>query len=646
MAMDESVSIQSRIAMVGNPNSGKTTLFNVLTGLRMQTGNYSGTTVSRKSGIWTLGERKAELIDLPGMYSLDAATTEEEVAAEILHGNQPDLPRPDVVIEVMDATNLERNLFLFSQLTECDLPMIVALTMMDRAHMEGMDFDLPAMEQALGCRVIPVNVAKKTGLDDLKQAVEDVFTFGVEAYPRPHQPSEDVKCGVGCHGCPFHGRFTWSEQIVSNVVKTRHAAPGKLTESLDEVLTHPVLGVVAFLGVMFLVFYTIFALATVPMDLIEGFFGTLGEWVSARVPEGDLRSFLTHGVIGGVGGMLVFLPQICLLFFLLSLLDDSGYLTRAAFVMDRVMKRVGLPGTAFVPLLSGHACAIPAIMSTRVISDPRDRLATILVLPLTSCSARIPVYVLMISLLFPHRPVAGAATLAGAYGLGIVAALAAAFALKKTILPGESQPLLLEMPAYKLPGLRNALLLTYEKGLVFVKQAGTVILLISIGIWLFSTYPKTQVPEGTPPEMAEKLQLEHSLAGRVGRAMEPVIRPLGYDWQIGIGILSSFAAREAIISGLSVVYGIGADAAEEPGLLIDNLRQATREDGSPVFSTATCLSLLVFYVLAMQCLPTQAVTKAETGSWKWAGFQLLYMTVLAYVAALVVYQGLTFAGVA
>jgi ferrous iron transport protein B len=406
------------------------------------------------------------------------------------------------------------------------------------------------------------------------------------------------------------------------------------------------LGVVAFLGVMFLVFYTIFALATVPMDLIEGFFGTLGEWVSARVPEGDLRSFLTHGVIGGVGGMLVFLPQICLLFFLLSLLDDSGYLTRAAFVMDRVMKRVGLPGTAFVPLLSGHACAIPAIMSTRVISDPRDRLATILVLPLTSCSARIPVYVLMISLLFPHRPVAGAATLAGAYGLGIVAALAAAFALKKTILPGESQPLLLEMPAYKLPGLRNALLLTYEKGLVFVKQAGTVILLISIGIWLFSTYPKTQVPEGTPPEMAEKLQLEHSLAGRVGRAMEPVIRPLGYDWQIGIGILSSFAAREAIISGLSVVYGIGADAAEEPGLLIDNLRQATREDGSPVFSTATCLSLLVFYVLAMQCLPTQAVTKAETGSWKWAGFQLLYMTVLAYVAALVVYQGLTFAGVA
>jgi len=252
----------------------------------------------------------------------------------------------------------------------------------------------------------------------------------------------------------------------------------------------------------------------------------------------------------------------------------------------------------------------------------------------------------MISLLFPQRPLAGAATLAGAYGLGILAALGAAFALKKTLLPGESQPLLLELPAYKVPALRNALMLTHEKGIIFVKQAGTVILLISIGIWLISTYPKTEVPEDTPPEIAEKIQLENSIAGTIGRAMEPAIRPLGYDWQIGIGILSSFAAREAIISGLSVVYGIGADAAEDPGLLIDNLRQATRRDGSPVFTTATCLSLLVFYVLAMQCLPTQAVTKAETGSWKWAGFQLLYMSVLAYVAALAVYQGLTFAGIA
>ena len=644
--MDNQEEMKVRIAMAGNPNSGKTTLFNSLTGLRMQTGNYSGTTVTRKSGVWSLSDRKAELIDLPGMYSLDSATAEEAVATEILYGEQKDLPKPDVVIAVMDATNLERNLFLFSQLTECDLPMVVVLTMMDRAHREGIDLDLPAMEQALGCKVIPVQVAKKAGLEELQQAVEDIFTFGAEEYPRPHQPSEDVKCGVGCQGCPFHGRFTWSEQIVSAVVKSRHATPGRFTQTLDELFTHPVLGVVAFLGVMFLVFYSIFALATVPMDLIEGFFGTLGEWVSTRVPEGDVQSFLIHGVIGGVGGMLVFLPQICLLFFLLSLLDDSGYLSRAAFVMDRVMKRVGLPGTAFVPLLSGHACAIPAIMSTRVISDARDRLVTILVLPLTSCSARIPVYVLMISLLFPDRPGAGAATLAGAYGLGILAALGAAFVLKKTILPGESQPLLLELPAYKTPGLRNALLLTYEKGMIFVKQAGTVILLISIGIWLFSTYPKTDVPADTPSAIAEKVQLENSIAGRVGQAIEPVIRPLGYDWQIGIGILSSFAAREAIISGLSVVYGIGADAAEDPGLLIDNLRAATREDGSPVFTTATCMSLLIFYVLAMQCLPTQAVTKAETGSWKWAGFQLLYMSVLAYVAALVVYQGLTFMGVA
>jgi ferrous iron transport protein B len=494
--------------------------------------------------------------------------------------------------------------------------------------------------------VVPVTVSTGKGLSELAQAVEDVLTFGVEEYPRAHQPSEEVKCGVGCQGCPFHGRFTWSETIVARAVRTRHAAPGHLTESLDDVLTHPVLGVVAFLGVMFLVFYAIFSLATIPMDLIEGFFGVLGEWVKARVPEGDFQSFLIHGVIGGAGGVLVFLPRICLLFFLLSLLDDSGYLSRAAFVMDRVMKRVGLPGTAFVPLLSGHACAIPAIMSTRVISDARDRLATILVLPLTSCSARIPVYILMISLLFPQRPFAGAATLAGAYGLGILAALAMAFVFKKTILPGESQPLLLELPAYKRPSLRNAFFHTVEKGGVFMKQAGTVILLISIGIWLVSTYPKTEVSEEVPSDTADQIQLENSIAGHIGRAMEPVIRPLGYDWQIGIGILSSFAAREAIISGLSVVYGIGSKAEDDPGLLIDNLRNATRADGSPVFTTATCMSLLVFYVLAMQCLPTQAVTKAETGSWKWAGFQLLYMSVLAYVSALVVYQGLNWLGVA
>ncbi|MDA3873638.1 MAG: ferrous iron transporter B, partial [Kiritimatiellae bacterium] len=380
--------------------------------------------------------------------------------------------------------------------------------------------------------------------------------------------------------------------------------------------------------------------------LIESGVQHVGDWLGGLLPEGDLRSLLRHGVIGGVGGVLVFLPQICFLFFMLALLEDSGYLSRAAFVMDRMMRRVGLPGTAFVPLQTGQACASPAIMSTRVISDPRDRLVTILVLPLTSCSARIPVYVLVVTLLFPGQPLQASALLVGAYALGIVTALGVAWVLKKTILPGESQPLLLEMPAYKIPHLRNALFHTWEKALLFIKQAGTLILGISVLLWVLSTYPKAELSSTLAPELAEQAQLEYSIAGRIGKAMEPVIRPLGYDWQIGIGILSSFAAREAIISGLSIVYGLGEEGAEDSTLLIDNLRQATRRDGSPVFTAATCSSLLVFYVLAMQCLPTQAVTKAETGSWKWAGFQLAYMSVLAYSAALIVYQGLGWMGIA
>lgn len=646
MEADRQGSSKARVVLAGNPNSGKTTLFNALTGLRMQTGNFSGTTVTRKSGRLVLSGRNVELTDLPGMYSLKAATPEEKVAAEVLSGANPDLPRPDVVLVVMDATNLERNLFLFSQIAECDLPVVVLLTMLDRAHAEGLDISLEKMERQLGCRVLAVNAPEKQGLEYIKSAVEDVYAWGPAEYPRPHRPSEDVVCGVGCRGCPFHGRFTWSERIAAEVVEARHAAPGRLTDSLDEILTHPVLGLFAFLTLMFGLFYVIFSLAQVPMGLIEWIFGEVGGAVEALIPPGDFQSLIRDGVVAGVGGILVFLPQICLLFFMLAVLDDSGYLARAAFVMDRVMRRVGLPGTAFVPMLSGHACAIPAIMSTRIVSDARDRLVTILVLPLTSCSARIPVYVLMVTLLFPNRPLAAAGALAGAYALGIVSALVAAWALKKTILPGESQPMLLEMPVYKTPNLKNAMLHTREKGSIFVKQAGTVILVISVSIWALSTYPKTDVAPEIPQEEAARIQLENSAAGRIGKWMEPAIRPLGYDWQIGIGILSSFAAREAIIAGLAVVYGLGEESAEETDLMVDNLRRARRTDGSPVFTTATCASLLVFYVLAMQCLPTQAVTKAETGSWKWAGLQLLYMSVLAYTAALVVYQGLRLAGVA
>jgi ferrous iron transport protein B len=441
------------------------------------------------------------------------------------------------------------------------------------------------------------------------------------------------------------------------------------TEAIDAVLTHPVVGVIAFFMVMFLIFATIFWIAQYPMDWIETFFTQAGQLVSAVVPErwGDLRSLLTDGVIGGVGGMLVFLPQICILFFFLSLLEDTGYLARAAFVMDRLMRKVGLPGKAFVPMLSAHACAIPAIMASRVIDDKRDRLVTILVLPLMTCSARIPVYAMVVALLFRGHPVQSAMVFTVAYSLGIIAALTMAFLFKKTILKGESKPLVLELPSYKLPSLRNALLTMYDRALIFIRKAGTIILLISIALWALAKYPKSDAPATALDlaaqarvlaaagqsdaaaelnDQAELLTAQHALAnsfaGRAGQLFEPVLRPLGFDWRIGVGIISSFAAREVIVSTLAIVYGVGADTADDsPETLYDRMNAARRADGTPVFTTATCWSLLVFYVLAMQCLPTQAITRRETNSRKWPAFQFVYMTVLAYVSSLLVYQVLS-----
>jgi ferrous iron transport protein B len=653
------------IALAGNPNAGKSTLFNALTGQNIQTGNFPGTTVSRKSGVCDLGGETVELLDLPGMYSMDAATPEEQVASDFLQGIDPKLKKPDALIMLLDATNLDRNLFLLSQVVECDLPVVCALNMLDLAETEGIHVDAERLSARLGCPVVPIVARSGTGLDALRDAVRGFFEFGLESYPRPHKPSEDVKCGVGCQGCPFHGRFTWSETIASEVVTSRHVMRNQTTEKLDGIFTHPVGGVLSFFAIIGIVFFLIFSFASIPMDLIDLLFGSLGSWIEGVMPETDFRSFLVDGIISGVGGIVIFLPQICILFFFLALLEDTGYLARAAFVMDRLMRRVGLPGTAFVPLLSGHACAIPAIMATRVISDPRDRLATILVVPLTSCSARLPVYTMIVALLFPDNPGKAALLFAGAYILGITAALLMAFVLKKTILPGESKPLILELPTYKVPNVGSALRHTREKALVFLKQAGTTILVISMVLWVLATYPKSDPPAIAAelqqqaveqPEAAEALLLQadvltqqHSLsrsfAGRLGHVIEPVVKPLGFDWQIGIGIISSFAAREVIVSTLSVVYGMGEDTTADDPSLLNTMRGATRSDGSPIFTTATCLSLLVFYVLAMQCLPTQAVTRAETGSWKWAAFQLAYMTALAYGASLITFQALRALGV-
>ena len=707
-----------RVALIGNPNAGKTTLFNALTGLRAKTANYPGITVDVRSGTVVLPDSTVELIDLPGLYSLDALTPEEKVAEAALRGQIDGHPQPDLVVLVIDATNLERNLFLASEILDLQLPTVVALNLIDAAKAADISIDVEQLSAQLKCPVLPVSARTREGLNVLQQEVGRLLTRRLPVLSDDH-----VSCTVGCTGCTFAARYDWASNVAETSVRTPETH-GRTTSRIDRVLTNPLVGLTAFLAVMLGVFYLIFSLADVPMTLIEDGFGLIAETVNRLIPPDaphgvlwsgsvfvitlivfaiafraarvkwnwrnsalaaivcglasqfpveEFRSLLIDGAIGGVGGVVVFLPQICILFFFISLLEDSGYMARAAFVMERLMRFVGLPGRAFVPMLSAHACAIPGIMAARVIENWRDRLVTILVLPLLTCSARLPVYAMVTALLFHDSPIQAAGVFLGAYLLGIVAALLTAFCLKKSILKGESMPLVIELPPYRLPSLRTALTTVLDRALIFVRKAGTVILMISVVLWVMATYPKLSETDLSPTVAGEVAALRsaadgaddetanamlaqadqlvaqeglaYSFAGRAGRLVEPLFRPLGFDWKINVGVISSFAAREVFVSTLAVVYGIGADAAEDEATLVDILRSQKRSDGSPVFATATCLSLLVFYVLAMQCLPTQVITRRETGGWKWAIFQLGYMTALAYVASLLVYQTVRACGI-
>jgi len=709
------------VMLIGNPNAGKTALFNALTGLRAKTANYPGITVDVRRGNVRLGnDESAELLDLPGLYSLDALTPEEEVAEAALRGEIAGQAAPDAVLLVIDATNLQRNLFLASEVLEMGHPTVIALSLIDAARASEIEVNVEALSQQLRCPVVPVSSRTGEGLGKLRETLASTLA----ADPLQIISHEAGSCTAGCNSCPFVDRYQWADKIAEQTVRTS-ASHGRRTDAIDAWLTKPAVGIVAFLLVMLGVFYLIFSFAQVPMALVEQVFGLAGSWADRLLPEQavgglmwkggamaaalavfavayrvaevrwravtgiaavagsawvatlsplDFRSLVIDGVIGGVGGVIVFLPQICILFFFISLLEDSGYLARAAFVMERVMRSVGLPGKAFVPMLSAHACAIPGIMAARVIDNWRDRLVTILVLPLMTCSARLPVYAMVAALLFGDSPAQAAAVFVGAYLLGIAAALGSALFLKKSILPGETVPLVLELPSYRLPSLRNALLTVVDRASIFVRKAGTAILLISVVLWALATFPKLP-DEKVPAEAAAKIarleqsaaaaegqaaeellveagrirdkeSLAFSAAGRIGRAVQPIFAPLGFDWQINVGVISSFAAREVVVSALAVIYGIGEDAAEETDTLTETLQRQQHADGTPVFTTATSLSLLVFYVLAMQCLPTQVVTRRETGSWKWGILQLGYMTLLAYVAALITYQSLSALGYA
>lgn len=639
-----------RVAMVGNPNVGKTSLFNRMCGVRAKTANFPGSTVEARVGAAVVGGIELELVDLPGVYAVDLDLPESKLCRDCLAGRL-DGCMPDALLVVIDATNLARGLRLFKSVASAARPVAVALTMTDLAQARGLSIDPERLAVALGVPCVAANGRAGSGIEQLAAALRDAREVSPQVLAASLAPS-------------------WVDETAASIVggpNSIGSETDRWTDRLDSAFTHPLLGAIVFIAAMALVFFAIFRLAELPMDLIEGAASMLGGWVAATMPEGAVSDLLVNGVIGGVAGTVVFLPQICLLFFLLALLEDTGYLARAAFVMDRLMCRFGLPGQAFVPLLSSHACALPGIMSARLIPDPKDRLATILVAPFMSCSARVGVYVLLVSILFPSSPFLAGLAFAGCYALGAIAALLTAVLFRRTILKGKSRPMVLELPPYRLPSLRSALLTTYDRGLVFLKNAGSVILAICILMWWLSAYPKADTPEqalalearaqavaaqveSAPDDaaketlsaeadtltaeaevLASRAQQQFSFAGRLGNAVEPVFAPLGLDERLTVAVLTSFLAREVFRSTVTVLVGSGD--SDDDTRVADELRGATRADGSPLFDAATSASLLVFFVLAMQCLPTLAVTRRETGSWKWPAVQFAWMSAVAYIAA-------------
>jgi ferrous iron transport protein B len=652
MTVDPSTSGATRFALLGNPNTGRTTLFNRLCGLRAKTANFPGTTADVRLGRCTVGSRRVQVADLPGAYGLGLDLPESRISTTYLENGMGRGDAPDAALLVADASNLVRNLAFIGEVLARRLPAIVVLNMIDVARRRGVAVDVEKLSRELGCPVVAVCARTGDGVERLVEAMAGPVASDVDLEPKGPRLTE------------------WARRVaeVCTVRVETTSRVDEITDRVDSVATHPLLGLVVCCGVMTGLFITIFSLATLPMDLIELLFTRLGQWLAAVIPAGAIQDLVVDGLVAGLAGTVVFLPQICLLFFLISLLEDSGYLARAAFVTDRVLRRFGLPGQAFIPLLSAHACAVPAIMSARLIPDQRDRLATILVAPFMSCSARLPVYVLLIAFLLPHRPVAAGLAFAGCYALGTATAILTALLVRRTLVRGQARPMILELPPYRVPSLRTALLTTYDRGVVFLRNAGTVIFAICVILWWLSAFPATPPPAEatameaqaatlvqTDPAGAARLATEaqtltsrhalaHSFVGRLGRTIEPVFRPLGYDWQLSIGILSSFAAREVFVSSMVVITGAGGEA-DDAGIL-ERITAAKRDDGTPILTVSSAAGLLVFYVLAMQCLPTLAVTRREAGGWRWAGLQLGYMSALAWIAAFGVRQGLLLFGVA
>lgn len=698
-----------RIALVGNPNTGKSTLFNLLTGLNQKIGNFPGITVDKKTGYCRLGaDKTAEIVDLPGTYSLYPKSKDEHIVFQVLA--DPHNPSyPDVVVVVADSTNLRRNLLLFSQVSDLGLPIILVLNMADMARKEGILIDVDKLAAQWSVPVVAISARANEGLDRLKEALAhatkiatqqphiDVHHLAPEAIDRAkaiiatdndyyalqvlHQHEHlsffnaatqaDIENteqqyafqSNALQAAETGARYRYLSTVLATVLREEGTQKKfRFSDKIDAVLTHKIWGLFIFALILLFVFNAIFSWATYPMDLIETSFTALTDYGHAHLPPGLFTDLILDGVLAGLGGIIIFIPQIAILFALISILEDTGYMARVTFMMDKLMRKFGLSGKSVVPMIGGIACAVPSIMSARNIENWKDRMITIMVTPLISCSARLPVYTLLISLVVPQKTVFGFLSLQGLtlmmmYLISILAAIIVAWVMKVIIKAKERSYFIMELPVYRMPRWKNVLFTMYEKSKAFVVEAGKIIIAISIVLWVLATYgpgermakidakyaaiastlsDSSQFQQLEKDKSAEKL--ENSYAGVLGHAIEPVIRPLGYDWKIGIALITSFAAREAFVGTMSTIYSVEADDASGQTIRKKLADARSPETGLPIFTFASGLSLMLFYAFAMQCMSTVAIVYRETKSWKWPLIQLVYMTAMAYVAALIAFQ--------